>query len=85
MQREIKLKKCPSCGGDIKLMANPFQPERKCDCFARCMKCSKEYDLATVKLKILRNLKISRTTLREASIAWNKQVELLEVSDAERN
>ena len=70
----IELKKCPSCGGDIKLMANPFRPNRNCDCFARCTKCSKEYDLPTVKLKILKNLRISKITLRDASIAWNKQL-----------
>lgn len=70
----IELKKCPSCGGDIKLMVNPFHIERNCDCFIRCKECKKEYDLPTVKLKILKNLKVSKTTLREASIAWNKQV-----------
>lgn len=70
----IKLKKCPSCDGDIKLMVNPFQINRNCDCFARCTKCYKEYDLPTVELKILKNNRISKTTLREASIAWNKKL-----------
>jgi hypothetical protein len=78
MQREIKLRKCPLCGGNKKLMANPFHIESDCDCFTRCKECRKKYDLPTVKLKILKNLKVSKTTLREASIAWNKQVELLE-------
>jgi hypothetical protein len=78
---QFELKKCPSCGGDIKLMANPFRYEHDCDCFIRCKECRKEYELPRVKLKVLKNLRVSKTTLREASIAWNKQAELLEVSE----
>lgn len=78
MQNEIKLKKCPSCNGDIKLMANPFRIERDCECFVRCKERGEEYDLPTVKLKVLKNLKVSKVTLREASIAWNKYVECQE-------
>lgn len=70
---QIELKKCPACGGDIKLMANPFHIDKNCDCFARCIECRKEFDLPTVKLKILKNLRVSKTTYRQACISWNKQ------------
>lgn len=69
MDRELK--KCPSCGGDIKLMANPFNRYSKCVFFARCTKCKKEYDLPKVKLRVLKNLRISKTTLREAEKEWD--------------
>ena len=68
---EEKIRKCPICGGDVKLMANPFHKEDECECFARCKNCGKEYGLPTVKLKILRNLRVSKTTIKEATKAWN--------------
>lgn len=77
---DIKLKKCPSCEGNIKLMANPFHIGGKCDCFARCTKCKKEYDLPKTKLKILKNMRVSKTTMREASMEWNN-LELLQEVD----
>lgn len=70
---ENNLNKCPQCGGDIILMTNPFHYDLDCDCFARCTNCKKEYELPSVKLKILKNLRISKTTLHEAESAWNKQ------------
>ena len=70
MERELR--KCPSCNGDIKLMANPFHYGHNSDCFARCISCKKEYELPTVKLKITKRFyKISKTTIREASETWN--------------
>lgn len=66
-----ELRNCPQCGGDVKLMANPFHKTDECACFARCSKCKKEYGLPNVKLKILKNLRVSKTTLRESAKAWN--------------
>lgn len=65
-----ELRKCPTCGGDIRLM---FGLMRVPQCYAECKKCKREYSLPTVKVKTLKNLSISKTTKAVAKKAWNKQ------------
>ena len=74
-----ELRKCPNCDGEVKLMANPFAKQDEYVCFTRCMKCKKEYGLTEVKLRILKNLKVSAETINSATKAWNKgkKVELI--------
>ncbi len=73
--KNIELKPCPECGGQIKLysVCKPNIPYSAC---AKCQnkKCRKEYPLPNVKLKTWKSnpIRISKTMIKQAEKEWNK-------------
>lgn len=65
----MEIKKCPKCNSEVTMM---FGITRIPSCYALCKTCKSEYDLPGVKVKILNNLKVSKTTLHAVERKWNK-------------